>query len=126
MTRSLSFASISLLVLCAAAHAATTCDPRAFGAPAQRGLRLLRQAFPIVHDADDPSLPRYLDARDLNVPSVGLAAAERETLRLGDMVLIMLEETKILFEKDDAIRLIRSGTRTGVSARSGGRAGAGP
>jgi phosphate:Na+ symporter len=67
--------------------------------------RLLRKIFPWKLDTEDPSQPRYLDERDLTVPSVGLAAAEREILRLGDLVLVMLEDAKGLFERNDPVEI---------------------
>jgi phosphate:Na+ symporter len=67
--------------------------------------RLLRRVFPWTPDTNDAGLSRYLDERDLNVPSVALAAAERETLRLGDLVLVMLEDSKELFERDDPVEI---------------------
>jgi phosphate:Na+ symporter len=68
---------------------------------------LLRRVFPWQRDLSDPSVPRYLDERDLNVPSVALAAAERETLRLGDLVLAMLEDVQGVFEFNEPGRLER-------------------
>jgi phosphate:Na+ symporter len=38
----------------------------------------------------DPALPRYLDETALETPSLALADAARETLRMGDMVETML------------------------------------
>jgi phosphate:Na+ symporter len=63
--------------------------------------KLLVSVIPIKKDISDPSTARYLDERDLGVPSVALAAAERETLRLGDLVSGMLNEVKTLFERND-------------------------
>jgi phosphate:Na+ symporter len=70
--------------------------------PIAKGLVKL---FPWTRDENDPSLARYLDNRDLVVPTVALATAERETLRLGDLVLSMLEEVKTIFERHDRDRL---------------------
>src|SRR5262245_34764155 len=52
--------------------------------------RLLTRLLPDrVRDAD-PSRPRYLDESALETPSLALADAARETLRMGDMVETML------------------------------------
>jgi phosphate:Na+ symporter len=40
--------------------------------------------------ANDPGRPQYLDASGLDSPSVALTSAARETLRMGDIVEIML------------------------------------
>jgi phosphate:Na+ symporter len=54
--------------------------------------RLLRWMFPArVQDAD-ASRPRYLDDSALETPSLALADAARETLRMGDLVETMLRK----------------------------------
>ncbi len=69
--------------------------------------KVLRAIIPIRRNLSDPSEARYLDERDLGTPSVALAAAERETLRLGDMVSAMLEDVKTMFERNDPEHLQR-------------------
>lgn len=52
----------------------------------------LTKVFPARVKADDPSAPRYLDEGDLGTPPLALADAARETLRMGDMVEVMLRQ----------------------------------
>lgn len=63
--------------------------------------KALHRAFPIIVNKNDPSQPLYLDKRDLATPSIALAAATREAMRLGDLVLKMLQDVKYLFEHDN-------------------------
>jgi phosphate:Na+ symporter len=51
---------------------------------------LLIKLFPARRDATDPASPRYLDAAGLEMPSLALAGAARETLRMADIVEVML------------------------------------
>jgi phosphate:Na+ symporter len=53
---------------------------------------LLVRLFPARRDAADPATPRYLDESALATPSLALADAARETLRMGDMVEVMLRQ----------------------------------
>jgi phosphate:Na+ symporter len=53
---------------------------------------LLEKLFPKRKAVSDPSAPRYLDERFLEAPSLALADAARETLRMGDAVETMLRE----------------------------------
>jgi len=52
--------------------------------------RLAKRAITELPKLDDPALPQYLDRSMLETPSVALAAAARETLRMGDIVALML------------------------------------
>jgi phosphate:Na+ symporter len=52
--------------------------------------RLCTKLLPATRDAADPGKPRYLGNEPLLVPSVRLATAEREVLRMVDMVDTML------------------------------------
>jgi phosphate:Na+ symporter len=52
--------------------------------------RLLTWLLPDRVKEADPALPRYLDETALETPSLALADAARETLRMGDMVETML------------------------------------
>ncbi|MEW6450764.1 MAG: Na/Pi cotransporter family protein [Pseudomonadota bacterium] len=51
---------------------------------------LLQKILPARAQPDDVSKPRYLDETALETPSLALADAARETLRLGDFVEVML------------------------------------
>jgi len=54
--------------------------------------RLLTRLLPDRVQETDPSRPRYLDETALETPSLALADAARETLRMGDLVEIMLRK----------------------------------
>lgn len=56
---------------------------------------LLEKAFPERKQANDPATPRYLDDSLLETPSLALADAARETLRMGDSVEVMLSQVMI-------------------------------
>ena len=53
---------------------------------------LLRKTFPERPSTADATAPRYLDDAALETPSLALADAARETLRLGDTVEAMLRQ----------------------------------
>ena len=53
---------------------------------------LLTKMFPSRPKAEDPAAPRYLDEAALTTPSLALADAARETLRMGDYVEVMLRQ----------------------------------
>jgi phosphate:Na+ symporter len=53
---------------------------------------LLTKILPAGARTDDPSGPRYLDESALETPSLALADAARETLRMGDFVEVMLRQ----------------------------------
>ena len=62
--------------------------------PFIKGLeKLTRKALPDKDMADDPGSPRYLDNKSMDTPTIALASAARETLRMADMVEKMLEDT---------------------------------
>lgn len=63
--------------------------------------RLTRRILPDVA-AETEFAPRYLDRSALETPSVALAAAARETLRMSDIVSRMLDEAMTVFTRDDA------------------------
>jgi phosphate:Na+ symporter len=54
--------------------------------------RLLTCLFPDRVQETDPARPRYLDETALETPSLALADAARETLRMGDLVEVMLRK----------------------------------
>ncbi len=53
---------------------------------------LLTKLFPTPAQAADPLAPRYLDDAAIEMPSIALADAARETLRMGDLVETMLRK----------------------------------
>ncbi|NCO02827.1 MAG: Na/Pi cotransporter family protein [Alphaproteobacteria bacterium] len=63
--------------------------------------RLAKKIIPDRVERDDPKKSRYLDVKDLNTPSVALAAATRETLRMADIVQQMLEDTITVLRTND-------------------------
>lgn len=63
--------------------------------------RALERALPSRPDASDPGNPLYLDAAALGMPAVALANAERETLRMADVVEAMLRDSRALLARDD-------------------------
>jgi len=63
--------------------------------------RLLERLFPERARADDPGAPRYLDDAVLETPSLALADAARETLRMGDMVEAMLRQVMTAIMTND-------------------------
>lgn len=67
--------------------------------------KMLLKFFPYVCDISDPAQARYLDERDLGVPSVALSSATREALLMADQVLVMLQEVKSLFESNHPEKL---------------------
>ncbi|MEZ0304991.1 MAG: Na/Pi cotransporter family protein, partial [Hyphomicrobiaceae bacterium] len=56
---------------------------------------------------DDPATPRYLDLRSIAAPTVALANAARETLRMADVVEAMLEGSRELLGRDDRLLAVR-------------------
>jgi phosphate:Na+ symporter len=62
---------------------------------------LLERLLPAPVRAEDPSKPRYLDASALETPALAIAAAARETLRMGDTLEHMLRDTLKVFQTDD-------------------------
>lgn len=54
--------------------------------------RLLARLLPDRVQEADPARPRYLDETALETPSLALADAARETLRMGDLVEVMLRK----------------------------------
>ena len=69
--------------------------------------KALKKMFPYQKDTNDLAAPLYLDERDLSNPAIGLSTAEREALRLGDQVLVMLSKTPELFLVNDDAKLHR-------------------
>jgi phosphate:Na+ symporter len=63
--------------------------------------RFVEKVLPASDVVEDPSKPRYLDSAAIESPALALAAAARETLRMGDTLERMLRETLRVFETDD-------------------------
>jgi phosphate:Na+ symporter len=63
--------------------------------------RLLEQLFPERARDADPARPRYLDETALETPSLALADAARETLRMGDTVEQMLRNVMAAMMTND-------------------------
>jgi phosphate:Na+ symporter len=63
--------------------------------------QLVQRILPDRIAADEPSKPRYLDETALGTPPLAIAAAARETLRMGDTLERMLRDTLKVFETDD-------------------------
>jgi phosphate:Na+ symporter len=62
---------------------------------------LLVRVFPARKDTADPAAPRYLDATALETPSLALADAARETLRMADVVEVMLRQVMTALMSND-------------------------
>jgi len=71
---------------------------------------LLVRIFPARADATDPATPRYLDATALETPSLALADAARETLRMADIVEVMLRQIMTALLSNDRV-LVREVSR---------------
>lgn len=69
--------------------------------------KLMKKALPDRPQTDDPGRTRYLNDKDLQIPSVALASAARETLRMGDIIQRMLEDTLKVFKTNDEKMLER-------------------
>jgi len=63
--------------------------------------RLLERLLPDVKSANDLSVPLYLGESVNDTPSVALACAARETLRMGDIVDSMLEQAMTAILNND-------------------------
>jgi phosphate:Na+ symporter len=61
----------------------------------------LKWAFPARAAAPDVATPRYLDEAMLDTPSLALAEAARETLRMGDTVETMLQQVMTALMTDN-------------------------
>lgn len=55
--------------------------------------KLLERLLPDKKITDDPATPIYLDKQALSNPAVALACATRETMRMGDLIEQMLQNT---------------------------------
>lgn len=62
---------------------------------------VLTRLLPDRQKPTDPAAPRYLDETAFHSPSVALACAERETLRIGDIIETMLRQSMTALLSDD-------------------------
>jgi phosphate:Na+ symporter len=62
---------------------------------------ILVRVFPARMDATDPASPRHLDDNALEMPSLALADAARETLRMADIVEVMLRKVMTALLSND-------------------------
>ena len=65
--------------------------------------RLLQRVFPDRTPDADPAQPKYLDETALETPSLALADAARETLRMGDIVELMLRNVMTAMMTNDRV-----------------------
>jgi phosphate:Na+ symporter len=72
-----------------------------FIGPLDSAARLLERLFPARAPDADPARPRYLDETALDTPSLALADAARETLRMGDTVEQMLRNVMTAMMTND-------------------------
>jgi phosphate:Na+ symporter len=79
-----------------------------FVVPLQAVAGLLMRVLPEKVDASDPGSPRYLDEAMISTPSIALAEAVRETLRIVDIVEKMLQQvmTALLANDKQAADLV--------------------
>ena len=63
--------------------------------------KMLKKLLPNRVLEADPSRPRYLDESALETPSLALADAARETLRMGDLVEVMLRKVMAAITTND-------------------------
>ncbi|MGZ9109277.1 MAG: Na/Pi cotransporter family protein [Micavibrio sp.] len=63
--------------------------------------KLTIKALPDPEAKDDPGMPRYLDSKSMDTPTIALASAARETLRMADMAERMLEDTIKVFRSNN-------------------------
>ena len=63
--------------------------------------RLAERLLPERKTGDDPMKPRYLDPAVIDSPALAIAAASRETLRMGDALETMLRDVLTVLRTDD-------------------------
>lgn len=76
--------------------------------------RLVTRLVPDVTDRDDPGQPRYLDLKELDTPTIALASASREVLRMADIVQHMVEDTIVALRNNDESLVARIRARDDV------------
>jgi phosphate:Na+ symporter len=68
--------------------------------------RLCARLLPDLPVEADPERPRHLDRTTLESPSLALACAAREALRMGDLIETMLRDSFDVFRSNDRQKLI--------------------
>jgi phosphate:Na+ symporter len=63
--------------------------------------RLMERLIPDITVMDDGAAPRYLDSYAINQPTIALASAARETLRMGETLETMLRSVIEVFRHGD-------------------------
>jgi len=63
--------------------------------------RLAERAIPSTVERDEPGRPRYLDASAVEMPTIALTCAARETLHMADIVETMLRRGMTALLSDD-------------------------
>jgi phosphate:Na+ symporter len=72
--------------------------------------RLCTRLLPDQPVEVDPGRPRHLDRTTLDTPSLALACASREALRMGDVVEIMLRDSLDVLGRGDRQKLVEMST----------------
>lgn len=67
--------------------------------------RFLTRLLPERLDSADPTQPQFLDDKVVAKPVVALANAQREALRMADVVRTMLERSRGIFDSSDRARV---------------------
>ena len=66
--------------------------------------KVCTKIFPDQVNPDDPSMPKYLNEKEMHTPAIALSSAARETLRMADVMQSMLEDTiKTFRENNEAL-----------------------
>jgi phosphate:Na+ symporter len=81
------------------------CLAAVFGFLTRPVAAVLTRMLPDVVGVDDPGEPRYLDRSAIESPTLALAHAERETLRMGDVVERMVARTIDVLRTNDEVLL---------------------
>jgi len=63
--------------------------------------RVLERLLPEAERAADPGMPMYLDDAGLDIAYIGLSNSVRESLRAADMLSIMLDRLRVLFQSPE-------------------------
>lgn len=66
--------------------------------------RALERFFPEEERPADPGMPMYLDEAGLGIAYIGLSNSVRESLRVADMLNVMLERLRALFVAPDPLK----------------------
>lgn len=66
--------------------------------------RVLERFFPEEPRPADPGMPMYLDEAGLDIAYIGLSNSVRESLRVADMLNVMLDRLRALFAAPDPLK----------------------